>query len=315
MRAQYRAAGLTESELAADPYEQFARWFADASGSGLTNRTPWWSRPRTAEGRPSSRTVLLKGFDERGFVFFTNYTSRKGRELEANPYVSLLFPWHPMARQVIVGGRAVQVSREETVGVLPRPAARLTARRLGERAVGAGGLAGGAGAPLRGAGRPLPEQRHGARAAVLGRLPGPGPQRGVLAGPGEPAARPIASTSGRARAGWWPVCARSERRGVAEGSRAGADSRRPAGCHPEKLRIPAGHIRRARGSGDCVGIGPRRSSRHRQGARRQPAATSRVRCACILRTTSLRVYRQPKNEFAPEQPIFANLMCAASQRG
>ena len=67
-----------------------------------------------AEGRPGSRTVLLKGYDERGFVFFTNYGSRKGRELAANPYVSLLFPWHPMARQVIVGGTVERVGREET---------------------------------------------------------------------------------------------------------------------------------------------------------------------------------------------------------
>lgn len=68
-----------------------------------------------SRGRPSSRTVLLKHYDARGFVFFTNYGSRKGRELTANPYVSLLFPWHPLARQVIVTGTAVRVGREETV--------------------------------------------------------------------------------------------------------------------------------------------------------------------------------------------------------
>ena len=68
-----------------------------------------------ADGRPSSRTVLLKQYDERGFVFFTNYGSRKGRELDANPYVSLLFPWHPLARQVIVTGTAARIGRDETV--------------------------------------------------------------------------------------------------------------------------------------------------------------------------------------------------------
>ena len=61
-----------------------------------------------AEGRPSSRTVLLKHYDEQGFVFYTNYGSRKARDLAANPYVSLLFPWHPMARQVIVTGQAAR---------------------------------------------------------------------------------------------------------------------------------------------------------------------------------------------------------------
>ncbi|MCZ9338764.1 pyridoxamine 5'-phosphate oxidase family protein, partial [Streptomyces sp. TRM76130] len=67
-----------------------------------------------AGGRPSSRTVLLKHFDELGFVFYTNYGSRKARDLAANPYVSLLFPWHPMARQVIVTGTARRTGRDET---------------------------------------------------------------------------------------------------------------------------------------------------------------------------------------------------------
>jgi pyridoxamine 5'-phosphate oxidase len=68
----------------------------------------------TPEGRPSSRTVLLKRYDSRGFVFFSNHLSRKGREIEANPFVSLLFPWHPLARQVIVTGTAARIGRDET---------------------------------------------------------------------------------------------------------------------------------------------------------------------------------------------------------
>lgn len=118
MREQYRAAGLTEPELAADPYEQFARWFADAvraaEQGALAEANAMVVSTADADGVPSSRTVLLKGYDQRGFVFFTNYASRKGRELAANPHVSLLFPWHPIGRQVIVGGRAARVSREET---------------------------------------------------------------------------------------------------------------------------------------------------------------------------------------------------------
>lgn len=118
MREQYRAGGLTESELAADPYEQFARWFADAvrarDDGALAEPNAMVVSTVGADGAPSSRTVLLKGYDLHGFVFFSNYASRKGRELAANPQVSLLFPWHPIARQVIVGGTAARVSAAET---------------------------------------------------------------------------------------------------------------------------------------------------------------------------------------------------------
>ncbi|MBD0734666.1 pyridoxamine 5'-phosphate oxidase [Streptomyces sp. CBMA29] len=118
MREQYRAAGLTEPELAADPCEQFARWFADAvrarDHGALAEPNAMVVSTAGADGVPSSRTVLLKGYDQRGFVFFSNYASRKGRELAANPHVALLFPWHPIARQVIVGGSAARVPRDET---------------------------------------------------------------------------------------------------------------------------------------------------------------------------------------------------------
>jgi pyridoxamine 5'-phosphate oxidase len=118
MRRQYRAAGLDEDDLAPDPYAQFARWFADAvraTGAGLlTEPNAMVVSTAGADGVPSSRTVLLKGYDQRGFVFFTNYRSRKGRELAANPRVSLLFPWHPIARQVIVCGEADRIAAGET---------------------------------------------------------------------------------------------------------------------------------------------------------------------------------------------------------
>ncbi|MEU4652588.1 pyridoxamine 5'-phosphate oxidase [Streptomyces sp. NPDC023723] len=115
MRRQYRADGLGETELAATPVAQFARWFKQAAtDGGLFEPNAMVVSTADAEGRPSSRTVLLKHFDERGFVFYTNYGSRKARDLTANPYVSLLFPWHPMARQVIVTGTAARTGRDET---------------------------------------------------------------------------------------------------------------------------------------------------------------------------------------------------------
>ncbi|MEU5012931.1 pyridoxamine 5'-phosphate oxidase [Streptomyces sp. NPDC021749] len=114
MRAHYRAEGLAESDLAASPYDQFARWFTDATVARLHEPNAMVVSTADAAGRPSSRTVLLKGFDDRGFVFFTNYHSRKGRELAENPYVSLLFPWHPLARQVVVTGTAERIGRDET---------------------------------------------------------------------------------------------------------------------------------------------------------------------------------------------------------
>ncbi|MGW0766729.1 pyridoxamine 5'-phosphate oxidase [Streptomyces sp. NPDC002676] len=118
MRKQYRAAGLEETDLAAHPMDQFTRWFEDAARAALhgTLYEPNAMVVSTADerGRPSSRTVLMKQFDTDGFVFYTNYDSRKARELAENPYVSLLFPWHPVARQVIVTGLARRTGREET---------------------------------------------------------------------------------------------------------------------------------------------------------------------------------------------------------
>ncbi len=118
MRAHYRAEGLSEHELAAGPMEQFARWFKEAAQGAeqgvLYEPNAMIVSTVDAEGRPSSRTVLLKQYDERGFVFYTNYTSRKARDLLGNPHIGLLFPWHPMARQVVVTGTATRTGRDET---------------------------------------------------------------------------------------------------------------------------------------------------------------------------------------------------------
>jgi pyridoxamine 5'-phosphate oxidase len=114
MREQYRGTPLLDAGLATTPMDQFARWFEDAVACALHEPNAMVVSTATPDGRPSSRTVLLKRYDDRGFVFFTNYTSRKGREIGVNPFVSLLFPWHALARQIIVTGTAARIGRDET---------------------------------------------------------------------------------------------------------------------------------------------------------------------------------------------------------
>jgi pyridoxamine 5'-phosphate oxidase len=118
MRAHYRAQGFDVTDLAAHPMDQFARWFKEAVHAaelgGIYEPNAMVVSTADAQGRPSSRTVLLKQYDERGFVFYTNYESRKGRDLAANPHIALLFPWHPMARQVTVTGTVTRTGRGET---------------------------------------------------------------------------------------------------------------------------------------------------------------------------------------------------------
>jgi pyridoxamine 5'-phosphate oxidase len=115
MRRDYTARGaLLEGALAADWASQFGAWFADAAAFGLPEPNAMVVATADRDGRPSTRTVLLKEYDVRGFVFFTNYTSRKGREVSENPVASLLFPWFPMQRQVIVTGGVERTSRAET---------------------------------------------------------------------------------------------------------------------------------------------------------------------------------------------------------
>ena len=104
-------AELRRSDLASDPLEQFRSWFAEAAAMVETPEAMALATA-TAEGAPSLRMVLLKGFDERGLVFFSHYTSRKGRELEANPQAALLFHWRPLGRQVRVEGSVERVAAE-----------------------------------------------------------------------------------------------------------------------------------------------------------------------------------------------------------
>jgi len=104
---------LRRADLASEPLEQFRSWFADAA-EALDVPEAMALATATPGGAPSVRMVLLKGFDERGLVFFSHYTSRKGRELEANPQAALLFHWRPLGRQVRVEGRVERVSAEES---------------------------------------------------------------------------------------------------------------------------------------------------------------------------------------------------------
>ena len=114
LRKDYSLAGLTEKDLARDPFRQFDKWFQEVDAAKLTEPNAMILATADRQGRPSSRVVLLKGVDGRGFVFYTNYESRKGRELELNPQVSLLFPWVALERQVEVQGALTKISREES---------------------------------------------------------------------------------------------------------------------------------------------------------------------------------------------------------
>jgi pyridoxamine 5'-phosphate oxidase len=139
IRREYSLGGLRRAELDANPMTQFGRWFAQASAASSGGR---WRKIGLAlfklwhailghppvdvnamvlatvdrDGRPSARAVLLKGVDERGFIFFTNYDSRKGRELAENPNAALTFYWPDLERQICVAGSVEKISREESEG-------------------------------------------------------------------------------------------------------------------------------------------------------------------------------------------------------
>jgi pyridoxamine 5'-phosphate oxidase len=113
-RHDYEKASLDESAVDPDPIVQFRSWFDQATEAGLPEPYAATLATATPEGRPSARIVLMRGFDDRGFTFFTNYQSRKGRELEANPFASMCFFWQPMERQVRVEGAVERTSDAES---------------------------------------------------------------------------------------------------------------------------------------------------------------------------------------------------------
>jgi pyridoxamine 5'-phosphate oxidase len=114
LRLEYARESLTERDVDPDPIAQFEKWFEQAVHAGMIEPNAMTLATSTADGRPSARVVLLKGVDADGFVFFTDYRSRKGAEAEANPHVSLCFWWDALQRQVRITGTAARVTREET---------------------------------------------------------------------------------------------------------------------------------------------------------------------------------------------------------
>ena len=114
LRREYTRAGLDDADMNPDPIVQFDTWFEKVIDANLHEPNAMILATATEEGLPSVRTVLLKGYDGRGFVFYTNYEGRKARELEANPACALLFYWGELERQVRVEGRAGRIPGEES---------------------------------------------------------------------------------------------------------------------------------------------------------------------------------------------------------
>jgi len=114
LRQEYKRGALDEEHADADPLKQFGRWWDEALAAEIPEANSMTVATAGASGKPSARTILLKGFDDRGFVFFTNYASRKGEDLEANPFAALLFFWRELERQVRIEGPVERVAAEES---------------------------------------------------------------------------------------------------------------------------------------------------------------------------------------------------------
>jgi pyridoxamine 5'-phosphate oxidase len=140
LRQEYMRAGLSEADAHPDPFMQFERWFKDALAAPLPLANAMTLATVSAEGAPDARVVLLKGVEGGGFVFFTNYESRKGRQLGANPRACLVFLWSPLERQIRIEGRVEKVSEKESDAYFAtRPVgARLSARASAQSAVVSG---------------------------------------------------------------------------------------------------------------------------------------------------------------------------------
>ncbi|MEQ1774046.1 MAG: pyridoxamine 5'-phosphate oxidase [Burkholderiales bacterium] len=114
IRQEYMRAGLDERDVPAEPLAQFKAWFDDASNAELPLPNAMSLSTVAADGKPASRIVLLKGVDHGGFVFYTNYDSRKGREISSNAHAALLFGWLPLERQVRIEGTLTRVTAQES---------------------------------------------------------------------------------------------------------------------------------------------------------------------------------------------------------
>lgn len=114
LRRQYTKSSLTSKNVNKDPFKQFTKWFSEVMSSDFLEPNAMTLATSTPDGKPSARVLLLKGFDENGFVFYSNYKSRKGKELEKNPYASILFYWDKLERQIRIDGRVEKVTPEES---------------------------------------------------------------------------------------------------------------------------------------------------------------------------------------------------------
>ncbi len=114
LRKDYTLEGLSETEIDPNPFIQFQKWFAQTLSAQLIEPNAMTLATATPDGKPSARMVLLKDFDQRGFVFFSNYNSRKGQELAENPQASLVFWWAELERQVRISGHVEKVSETES---------------------------------------------------------------------------------------------------------------------------------------------------------------------------------------------------------
>ncbi len=114
LRKDYQLQGLRETDVDVSPFKQFQVWFDQALASQLPEPNAMTVATATQSGKPSARIVLLKGFDERGFVFYTNYQSHKGQELADNPQAALVFWWAELERQIRIEGRVEKVSQQES---------------------------------------------------------------------------------------------------------------------------------------------------------------------------------------------------------
>jgi pyridoxamine 5'-phosphate oxidase len=114
LRKEYSHASLSEEDVDPNPIKQFAKWFDEALNAKIPEPNAMSVATATAKGRPSSRILLIKEFNEHGFVWFTNYASRKGQELSENPYAALLFHWVELERQVRIEGRVERISTTDS---------------------------------------------------------------------------------------------------------------------------------------------------------------------------------------------------------
>jgi pyridoxamine 5'-phosphate oxidase len=112
LRREYQSQPFDVVDVDPDPFRQFSRWFTEIDGASALEANAAVLATAGADGRPSARHVLVKGVDRSGFVFYTNYRSRKAAQLETNPYAALVFAWAPLSRQVVVEGRVSRVSAE-----------------------------------------------------------------------------------------------------------------------------------------------------------------------------------------------------------